>query len=151
MIKPLMNNIYNMNTRFKWAIIVSLNSIYGFISGDLHGGQPFWLGMVLGVFSWFIIYFYFDKSLIEKGLKNQSRKLTLCAIFKIPLQITFIPDAFAGLLAMETVRFIGFTNLGSTFIDAYATTMFTGLYLSILCSVIYLLITGVDKLRKARI
>lgn len=145
-----MNRIYNMKAQVKWAVIVGLNSVLGFIFGNIPGDYPFLLGILSGIFSWFVAYLCLNKYLIKTGRIKQSRKLALCAIFRIPLQLTFFPDMFAGIFAASTIEFLGFSNLDNRFFDAYSATIFTGLYLSILCSVIYLLISAVEKFKEAR-
>jgi hypothetical protein len=139
-----------MNIYIKWFLIVVLNSILGFILGYTEGDINHLIGMISGVVTWYFLYLFLDIYLQKTGRKNISRKLVLSAIFRIPLQLTVIPDTFAGLGAIETVHYLGLSVLDSNFIVSYSKTIFTGLYLSLLCSIIYFNITFVDGFRNRR-
>jgi hypothetical protein len=144
-LRYLITNIYT-----KWILIVGLNAVLGFILGHETENYLHLLGMISGVVTWFLAYLFLDKYLQKTGRKNMSRKLSLSATLRIPLQFWFLPDMFAGIGALKTIHYIGLAALGSVFIKSYFATLFTGLYLSFICSIIYLIITGVDKLRRVR-
>jgi hypothetical protein len=74
----------------------------------------------------------------------------MSSLLRIPLQFAMLPDMYAGMLAIETVRFIGLNNSSNGFFAAYITTIFTGLYLSFMCGVIYFLISVVVDIIKVR-
>ena len=123
---------------------------------DLQPGGRYQLGMVLGVLTWLTVYIYIDKLLISSGRSLESKRLTTCAALRIPLQLTFFPDLFAGLAASATLEYIGVQYLlqyinGGIFdyfvLTAYFLTIFTGLYLSIICGIIYLILSTIDQIR----
>jgi hypothetical protein len=137
-----------MNIYMKWLLIVCLNAIVGFYFGQFDSGFAHLMGMISGILTWYFAYLYVDIHLRDTGRKQMSRKLMLSAILRIPLQLTVFPDMFAGVAAIGTVEYLGLDFFGSSeFISHYILTLFTGLYLSLLCSVIYGLITVVDTIR----
>jgi len=134
---------------FKWFVVVGLNSILGFMLGS-EEGKGFEIAMITGILTWYFVYVCFDNYLQKNGYINTSRKLFLSAVLRIPLQFFIMPDMYAGLAAIMTVDFIGLEN--NPFILTYSKTIFTGLYLSLMCSVIYLMITCIENIwRKAKV
>jgi len=128
---------------FKWFVVVGLNATLGFMLGS-EEGKGFEIAMIGGVLTWYFVYLCFDNYLQKNGYINISRKLFLSAILRIPLQFLIMPDMYAGLAAIITTDFIGIEN--NSFLLIYSRTIFTGLYLSLMCSVIYLIITGIEKI-----
>jgi uncharacterized membrane protein len=150
-LRYLITNIYT-----KWILIVGLNAVLGFILGHETENYLHLLGMIAGVVTWFFIYLFMDKYLLKTGRTDMSRKLSLSAAFRIPLQFLFLPDVYAGLAAIVTLEFLGLHVMGGVvdgkwfFIESYFTTVFTGLYLSLMCALIYPIITQVDAIRGRR-
>jgi len=140
-----------MNIYVKWLLLVGLNSITGFFLGYRPGDANFFIGMVSGVITWYFLYLFLDIYLQKNGFINISRKLTFSAVFRIPLQLTSIPDFFAGIGAIATIEYFQLNTFNSSFIESYSTTIFTGLYLSICCALIYGIITIFDKIKNSRI
>ena len=136
-----------MNNYVKWLVVVTLNAVVGFFLGGFshtHHSTLHFVGMIAGVITWYFFYVSLDLYLLKTGRNNASRKLFLSAHLRIYLQFLFLPDMYAGLAAIMTVDFIGLGGLGNSFISSYSCTIFTGLYLSVFCSVIYLMVTGFD-------
>ncbi len=146
-LRYLTANIYT-----KWILIVSLNAVLGFILGYEDGGYVHLIGMISGVVTWFLAYLFLDKYLQKTGRKNMSRKLSLSAALRIPLQLLAIPDVYAGMAAIWTIEMLGLggVGVGGGFIESYCATVFTGLYLSFICSFIYLGISGVEAVKGLR-
>lgn len=140
-----------MNIYVKWFFIVGLNSVLGFLIGHERNGLVHNVGMVSGVFTWYLLYLYLDIYLLKTGRQSISRRLFLSALLRIPLQFVAMVDMYAGLAAIFTVDFLGLSDLDNDFINSYSKTMFTGLYLSVICSVIYLIISGIDRIRKREV
>ncbi len=145
-----------MNNSIKWLLIIGLNSVSGFFWGSLWGsdngkGIEHWLGMIAGVVTWYLIYVALDHYLLKVGRKELSRRLVLSASLRIPLQLTVIPDFIAGVTALLTCQYLGLTNgfLASynDFLASYSVTLVTGLYLGVICLVLYFLIDVVLLVR----
>jgi len=132
-----------MHLYFKWFVVVGLNATLGFMLGS-EEGKDFEIAMIGGILTWYFVYLCFDNCLQKNGYINISRKLFISAILRIPLQFLIMPDMYAGLAAIITTDFIGIEN--NSFLLIYSRTIFTGLYLSLMCSVIYLIITGIEKI-----
>jgi len=130
-----------MHTYIKWFLIVAINSISGFVFGLNDQGLTNIPGMVAGILTWYFIYLNIDLFLLRKGHKNLSKKLFISAIIRAPLQLFTLIDLFAGIGAMQTVQFLGLDYFGGPFFSAYSLTIFTGLYLSVICSAIFLAIS----------
>lgn len=125
-----------------WAIIVSLNAIVGFfIGGSESDTIAQWAGMILGVATWFCIYVYVDGLFIAAGLTHLSKKLKLSAILRIPIQLTVYPDMWAIFLATFTLDWLNILQDGSGFLVYYFQTVLTGLYLSVICALIFLILS----------
>ncbi len=139
-----------MNLYLKWAIVVGLNALVGLFLGYKSSNSIYLTGMFTGIFTWFLIYSVFDKYLINTGRNEASRKLFLAALFRIPLQFTIIPDLYAGMLSLATLNLIGGNVALNGFVSSYFTTILTGLFLSVMCSVLYLIISGVEEVKKIR-
>jgi len=135
-----------MNIVTRWAVVVTLNAVVGFALGYEHGI----LGMVFGVFTWFFIYLGFDLFLQKRGYVKASKRLFLCAVLRIFVQFIVFVDMYAGFFAIVTVEFFGVNNPTHGFIFSYLTTFFTGLYLSVICSFLYFLLSIIDDIKKTR-
>jgi hypothetical protein len=140
----------NVNIYTKWTIIVGLNSILGFFLGSKWNQTWFQVGIALGVISWLFAYIILDKYLINAKRLQESKRLTICACLRIPLQLTFFPDMYAGILASVTVEFIGIKVFNSAIIEAYFLTIFTGLYLSFICAAIYFFLYAISEIKQVR-
>jgi hypothetical protein len=136
----------SLNLCAKWFVIVWLNSIMGFLLG-YNGQSNYLFGMVAGVMTWFVIYLAVDSYLLAKDREKLSKRLTLTAVLRVPLQITFYPDFMAGVVAMMTFETLGLVKGG--FVEAYAMTLFTGFYLSLMCACIFAVISFVNFLKKS--
>ncbi len=145
-----------MNYSIKWLLIVGLNSVSGFFWGSLWGadngkGIEHWLGMIAGVVTWYLVYFFLDDYLLKTGRLEKRRKLVLSASLRIPFQLTVIPDFIAGVTALLTCQYLGLTNgflvSYNDFLASYSVTMVTGLYLGIICLVLYILIDVILHIR----
>ncbi len=149
---PLINLLGSLciNIYFKWILIVGLNAITGFVLGFQSENYVVLSGMILGVFTWYLLYLNLDLYLQKTGRKNLSRKLFLCAALRIPVQVMVFPDMYLGIAAIITVEYLGLTGSPNGFIDTYFNTLFTGLYLSVICSIIYAIITVIDKVRAVK-
>ncbi len=134
-----------MNIFIKWFVVVWLNSILGFLLGYDGKGQEQLIGMVLGVMTWYFIYVFVDYQLKKSGCEKESRRLFISAMIRIPLQLCFVTDFYAGFSAAFTLEFLGLDNYGNTLLTAYLMTFFTGFYLSFFCSAIFLLITFIGN------
>jgi hypothetical protein len=130
-----------MNILIKWFLVVWFNTILGFLLGYNGKGELYLTGMVLGVMTWYFIYVLVDYLLRESGREKESRRLFLSALIRIPLQLCFVTDFYAGWAAASTLEFLGLNSNDNILIDAYGMTVFTGFYLSLLCGVIFLLVT----------
>lgn len=139
-----------MNILIKWFLVVWFNTILGFLLGYNGKGELYLTGMVLGVMTWYFIYVLVDYLLRKSGREKESRRLFISALIRIPLQLCFITDFYAGFAAAFTVDFLGLNSNGDTLIDAYLMTLFTGLYLSLFCGVIFLLIVAIGGLLEYR-
>lgn len=134
----------------KWFLVVWLNSILGLLLGYDGKGQDQVIGMVLGVMTWYFIYVVVDYLLKESGREKESRRLFISALIRIPLQLCFVTDFYAGFSAAFTLDFLGLDNHGNTLLTAYLMTFFTGFYLSFFCGVIFLLITFIGNWLESR-
>jgi len=130
-----------MNIYIKWFLIVAINSITGFTFGLNAQGLTNISGMIAGILSWYLIYLNIDLFILRKGHKNISKKLFISAVIRAPLQLFTTPDILAGIGAIHTVQFLGLDYFGGPFASAYSLTIFTGLYLSVFCSAIFLIIS----------
>lgn len=140
-----------MNVYLKWLIIVSLNAILGFYFGYEADNYPNQIGMIAGVLTWSLLYLTLDLYLIKQQKYLLSKRLTISACLRIPLQLIAYIEMYAGLFAMVTVEFIGISDpLGKGFVEAYLMTFFTGLYLSCVCGALFLLVSLVDHFRLRR-
>ena len=135
-----------MNILIKWFWVVWLNSILGFLLGYNGKGELYLTGMVLGVMTWYFIYVLIDYLLRAYEREKESSRLFISALIRIPLQLCFVTDIYAGFAATFTLDFLGLDRHGSALLDAYLMTLFTGFYLSLFCGVIFLLITFIAKL-----
>jgi hypothetical protein len=133
-------------------LIVSLNTIAGFFwGGHVEKGYQHWVGMIAGVLTWYIIYVVFDRHLIKKGLIEFSKKLNISAILKIFTQLTVYPEFFSGYVAyftLDVLRKFVFTSMEDGFFFSYLLTFLTGFYLSLMCAVIFGLVSLFFYLRK---
>ncbi len=145
MLRSLCINIY-----FKWILLVGLNSITGFSLGFQSANYVGLSGMILGVFTWYLLYLNLDLYLQKTGRENLSHRLFLCAALRIPVQFMVFPDMYLGIAAILTVEYLGLTGSINGLIGTYFNTLFTGLYLSIICSIIFVIITAVDKIRAVK-
>lgn len=139
-----------MNIYTKWLLIVGLNAILGFVLGVKPSDAWFQVGIIAGVATWWLAYVCLDKYLIQIGCLAQSHRLALSALLRAPLQLTLLPEMYAGLAAMKTVEVLGISNLKIAVVDAYFLTIFTGLYLSFVCGLVYLFVSAVVVVRKVR-
>jgi hypothetical protein len=139
-----------MNILIKWFLVVWFNTILGFLLGYNGKGQLYLTGMVLGVMTWYFIYVLVDYLLRESGREKESRRLFISALIRIPLQLCFVTDFYAGWAAASTLEFLGLNSNENILIDAYGMTVFTGFYLSLLCGVIYLVITAIGGYMESR-
>lgn|GEM_PF-2843243 len=137
------------NIYLKWALVVCLNAVVGFFIGYRGVHTLFLLGMLAGIFSWYLIYLSLDLYLIKAGYVQHSKRLFLSALLRLPIELTVYPDMFTGALAIETVNALLPAVSKATFIVSYFTTMFTALYLSLMCACIFGLITLVAGVRMA--
>jgi hypothetical protein len=139
-----------MNILIKWFLVVWFNTILGFLLGYNGKGELYLTGMVLGVMTWYFIYVLVDYLLRESGREKESRRLFISALLRIPLQLVFVTDFYAGFAASFTLEFLGSDRHGSTLLDAYLMTFFTGFYLSLFCGVIFLIITAIGNWLESR-
>lgn len=139
-----------MKTYIKWFVVVWFNTLLGFLLGYNNQGELYLAGMISGVMTWYFIYILVDYLLKGAGREKESRRLFLSALIRIPLQLAFVTDFYAGFAAAFTLDFFGFNSHGNTLIDAYCMTVFTGFYLSLICGVIYLLISGIGHFLESR-
>lgn len=137
-----------MNIYLKWSLIVGLNSILGFFLGAKWEYGWFQIGMILGILSWLLAYISLDKYLLNTGRTQESKRLSICTTLRIPLQLTIYPDMFAGWIAFATIELIGVKAFDSLIIEAYFLTIFTGLYLSLICTFIYFFLYAIAKIKK---
>jgi hypothetical protein len=139
-----------MNILVKWFLVVWFNTILGFLLGYNDKGELYLTGMVLGVMTWYFIYVSVDYLLRESGREKESRRLFISALIRIPLQLCFITDFYAGWAAASTLEFLGLNSNENILIDAYGMTFFTGFYLSLLCCVIFLIVTVIGNWLESR-
>ncbi len=137
------NNIY-----LKWLVIVGLNSISGFYWGSQVTHIPYYLAMVSGVATWYVIYLLLDMYLLKSSREDLSRKLWISAALRIPLQFFIFPDMLSGMAALYVVEF--FVIDEKFFLAFYAVTILTGLFLSIFCGALFSIIYGIEKFRNRR-
>lgn len=151
-----------MNIYMKWFLIICLNSAITFYLGNkfyLHSMMDnqlvHMIAMIAGISTWYFSYVYLDFYLQKTGRQLVSLKLTLSISLRVPLQFTLLngfifgniwPDLIAAGLATTTSEYFGF--FGPGFMSSYTVTIFTGLYLSVYCTIIYGLITIVYGIRK---
>ena len=132
-----------MNILIKWFLVVWFNTILGFLLGYNGKGELYLTGMVLGVMTWYFTYVLVDYLLRESGREKESRRLFISALIRVPLQLCFVIDVYAGFAAGFTLEFLGL-NIHlheGKLLEAYLMTVFTGFYLSLFCGVIFLVIT----------
>lgn len=134
---------------YKWIIIVGLNAVLGFLLGAKWHNLWFLVGIISGVISWLLFYIFLDQYLINTKRLQESKRLTLCASLRIPLQLTFYPDMYAGFAAIATIDFLGFKAINNPAVEGYLLTIFTGLYLSLICAIIYSFLYVVAWMKKA--
>lgn len=139
-----------MNMYIKWLLVVWLNTILGFLLGYNGQGEQYFIGMVLGVMTWYVIYVFIDYLLKESGRERESRRLFLSALIRIPLQLVFVTDFYAGFAAASSLDFLGLDHHANRLLEAYLMTFFTGLYLSLFCGVIFLLVSFVGRTLESR-
>jgi hypothetical protein len=141
-----------MNIYLKWLLIVGLNSVAGFFWGaGLEKGIEHWAGMIAGVATWYFAYLALDSYLHQIGRLDISRRLVISTSLRIPLQLTLYPDMIAGMVAIWTCEeLLGLGRGFSQFVFSYSLTFFTGLYLGIICAVLYGLVSAVIYLRNIR-
>ena len=140
-----------MNIYLKWFVIVSLNAVVGFFLGFQGSSVALVAGMVAGIFTWYGLYLALDSYLLKRGQKHLSRRLTISAGARAFVQLLYIPDVFAGILAASTLELLGFQGANSDFVTGYLMTILTGLNLSIICGLIFLIVYAVSELRKPTI
>jgi hypothetical protein len=139
---------YIMNIYLKWFLIVSLNSVSGFIWGTQGSDFTYLMGMISGVLTWYVVYLSLDVYLQKNEKTHLSRQLFLSALLRIPLQFLLIPDMIAGIGALHIIDYFGIASF--SFFASYAATLLTGLFLSGFCVIIFLLINAVNQLRYKR-
>jgi hypothetical protein len=130
----------------KWIIVVFLNSLLGLGFGHFPVTFEHISGMLLGIFTWCVVYISFDSYLINANRIQESKRLYRAAILRGFLQVFVVVDIYAGMAALALVDFMQIKTYGSEFIIAYSSTILTGLLLSFLCSLIFLALTLYDKL-----
>ncbi len=141
-----------MNQYVKWLLIVGLNSIVGFFWGYGAGdGAGHVIGMIAGVLTWYLAYLSLDRYLLKTGRLHSSRKLVLSTSLSIPIQFTIYPNMLAGIAAFGTCETIGMSTGTSSFPLSYSLTLFTGLYLGVICLVMYGLVSAVIYVRNSRV
>lgn len=141
-----------MNIYIKWFLVVWFNTILGFLLGYNGKGELYLTGMVLGVMTWYFIYVLVDYLLRESGREKESRRLFLSALIRIPLQLCFVIDVYAGFAAGFTLEFLGL-NIhlhAGNLLESYLMTVFTGFYLSLFCCVIFLIVTFIGNSLESR-
>ncbi len=138
-----------MNIFIKWFAVVWFNTILGFLLGYNGRGEEHLSGMILGVMTWYFIYVFIDYLLKESGREKESRRLFLSALIRIPLQLAIVPDMSAGMAAIFTLQVLGLDN-EIEIVNAYLMTVFTGFYLSLLCGVIFVLISFIGSWLETR-
>lgn len=139
-----------MNVYIKWGFVVSLNSLLGLFLGFSisSGSEKHILGMIVGVTTWSFIYIAFDSYLLRKGLHGASKRLLITALIRACLQFTFYIDFYAGMLALFILDSFNIALYQSLFLYAYCATVLTGFILNLLCGLIYLIVYGVNELKR---
>jgi len=134
-----------MLNHHKWIIVVFLNSLLGLGFGHYPVTFEHISGMLLGIFTWCVVYISLDRYLINTNRLQESKRLYRSAILRGFLQIFVVVDIYAGMAALALVDFLQIKTYGSELIIAYSSTVLTGLLLSFLCSLIFLVLTLYDK------
>jgi hypothetical protein len=129
----------------RWIIVVFLNSLLGIGFGHYPVTFEHISGMTLGILTWCAVYISLDWYLINANLLQTSQRLYRSAILRSFLQVFVVVDIYAGMAALTLVDFLQVKASGSELIIAYSSTVLTGLILSFLCSIIFLVLTLYDK------
>ena len=141
-----------MNIYLKWFLIVGMNAVAGFFWGfGFDKGIDHLAGMVAGILTWYLAYLSLDVYLHEIGRLDISRRVVISTSLRIPLQLTLVPDMVAGIAAIWTCEeLLGLNSEFSSFVFSYSLTLVTGLYLGVICLVLYGLVSAVIYVRNKR-
>lgn len=143
------------NSMLLWTVMVGGSAILSLYYGFSVSNQSlnFTLGMILGILTFIIFYYYFDKWLVAHGWQSFRKALLIAIGIKMAMQLAGLPadDPITNIMTPEFI--VGVyayhftqlilqsidTSLASTeWIFAYLTTLATGAGLSLLV----LLLTG---------
>lgn len=140
----------------RWTGVVLLNSVVGLYFGlgmsDTTGG---YFGVVLGIAIWLVLYVIADYQLLKFNKPALSRRLTYSALLRSVLQCYPMLDLFVGLFAIGTYEWLFSASINITgssdplphprvrvdFNVTLILTLLTGLYLSVVCALFFVIIS----------
>ncbi len=136
-------------TTVKWTILVGLNAVISYIFAVNNGINSLdeHIAMVLGIFTWILIYVYAELYLYRNNLHRWRNSMTISAILKCFTQFYPIIEIFIGTLSLSFVEytfefFSGFfsVNILNSAVQIYFTTLVDGFLLTILVSILTLIV-----------
>lgn len=155
----------------RWSWLVLLNAAFPFLLSFMvtHSSAQY-IGIVLAILSFIVIYAEFDAYLIRQGYLRLSRQLRLSAIIKIATPLLPFIDMISGMIAIGATKLITGYNIeshsqitryqasdtihspqASTLVElasTYIATMINGFILSAIVAILLLLVRLVYTLRK---
>lgn len=134
----------------KWTVLVGINSILSimFASGMIKS-MPNVIGMIMGIFTFIIIYSLIDTYLYDKRLDEWRKSLVIGVIVKALLQFTMAVEMFSGMLATAAVQAIypysNHYNYIDDFFRIYLTVIIDGILLSFVAGLITVIVKLIRK------
>lgn len=134
----------------KWLALVLLNAVVGLLIGSMLVKSPLgMLGIGAGVVTWTAVYVMLEWLLIQSEFETMRKGLVIGACFRALTQIIFVGDMYAGFVASILVEEV--FSKQQEFLYAYAMTLTTGFFLSLVCGVASLVIAGaLQHIREVR-
>lgn len=144
-----MNNI-SFKIFGKWTILVGLNAILSIMFAlDTLKSTSQIMGVVMGIFTFIIIYSAIDLMLYEHQLEEWRQSLIIGVILKALLQFVFVVELIAGILATGAVHAIYPSANNLSYIDeffrTYLTVMIDGILLSFVAGLITVIVKYIRK------
>lgn len=144
-----MNNIH-VQIFGKWTLLVGINSILSIMLALGTVNQlPKLLGMIMGIFTFILIYSLIDTYLYEKKREEWRKSLVIGVIIKALLQFTFVVEIFSGIFATGVVQAIYPYSKNISHIDdffyIYLTVIIDGILLSLVAGLITVIVKYIRK------
>lgn len=134
----------------KWTILVGLNAILSIMLAlDILISTHQIMGVIMGIFTFIIIYSAIDLTLYKRQLEEWRRSLIIGVILKALLQFVFVVELIAGILATGAVQAIYPYAVSLSYIDeffrTYLTVMIDGILLSFVAGLITVIVKYIRK------